>query len=260
MSNPLFAALILLFQLTPISCNSIPIKTKNEIILIHGAHFDGQSWKTVAKDLEKKGFQTLSPSLPGRTHSKNVDLDTLAKFVCAESKENSILVGHSQGGAVINQMLGICPSKIKEIIYITAVVPFPKEKAFDYLEKRDEKWYFKAVEFKNDLFTPKNQGAFFQAFAQDFSNSASNKRLLPPIYSEPAKIGETALNFDKAHFEQIPKCYIHATADQIVTLASQRKYTQRTHFDKVLSITSGHLPMLSKPEETSLAIQKCLEM
>ncbi len=229
--------LVILFQ----SC-SLLADMNGAHVFIHGAHFDGSSWKETAQIVT--GKKQIILTLPGRDEDKKVDLYDLATYSCRKIPYVSTLIVHSQGGAVVNQMMGICPDKMKEIVYVSAVVPFPGEKAYDYLEKRDEKWYFFAVDYKKPAFVPKDMKKFRKAFAQDYRGSS-----FPKVYSEPSLIGEVPLKFVQATFNEIPKYYIMTTKDLIVTPETQRKYIKRSGFIKVFKLDSGHLPMLTRPRE-----------
>lgn len=141
---------LILAALFLVSCATTTVNKNGQktIVLVHGAHLDGTSWNSVKKILETNNQKVIAPTMPGRDNNKNVDLNTYAQFACDQAPDNSIIVGHSQGGAIANQMIGICPEKIKKIIYVTAVVPLNGERPFDLMEKRDEKTYVKTVVFK----------------------------------------------------------------------------------------------------------------
>ncbi|MES2769671.1 MAG: alpha/beta hydrolase [Bdellovibrionota bacterium] len=237
--------ILVLTALFLVSCSSSPKNpTQKTIVLIHGAHMDGSSWSQVKAILENNGQEVVAPTMPGRDNNKNVDLNTYAQVACDQAPDNSIIVGHSQGGAIANQMVGICPEKIVKIIYVTAVVPLSGERPFDLMEKRDEKAYAKTVVFKKDRAEPKNKRAFLRAMAQDFDHKTTKS---PVIYSEPTKVAGTLVKFEAEDFDVIPKAYVFAEADLIITLATQKKYTNRTEFQETYTIVSGHLPMVTKP-------------
>lgn len=237
-----------------VSCSSTSKNpAQRTIVLIHGAHMDGSSWGQVKAILENNDQKVVAPNMPGRDNNKNVDLTTYAQAACDQAPDNSIIVGHSQGGAIANQMVGICPEKISKIIYVTAVVPLNGERPFDLMEKRDEKIYAKTVVFKKDRAEPKNKRAFLRAMAQDFDYKTTKA---PAIYSEPTKVSGTVLKFESEDFDAIPKAYIFAETDLIITPATQKKYTDRTEFQETYTIVSGHLPMVTKPAALADVILK----
>src|SRR5688572_23603730 len=128
------------------ACSTMNQKSSQKtIVLIHGAHLDGASWAPVKSYLEKNNQKVIAPTLPGRDSNKNVDIVSYAQAVCDVTPDGSVLVGHSQGGAVANQMVGLCPEKIAKIIYVAAVVPLNGERPYDLMGKPDEKTYGKVV-------------------------------------------------------------------------------------------------------------------
>lgn len=243
---------VLLFSVSCATSNSVKPGQKT-IVLVHGAHLDGASWNSVKQILETNHKAVIAPTMPGRDNNKDVDLNTYAQAVCDQAPENSIIVGHSQGGAIANQMVGLCADKISKIIYVAAVVPLNGERPFDLMEKRDEKAYSKTVVFKKDRVEPRNKRAFLRAMAQDFDYKTTKS---PAIHSEPTKVSGTVLKFSSEDFDAIPKAYVFAETDQIITPLTQKKYTDRTEFQETYTLVSGHLPMVTKPAALADVILK----
>jgi len=136
---------LLLFISTLLSCSSAAT-SKPALVLVHGAHFDERSWDLLKNQMQ--GDRIYSLSLFDQSEDpKTLALDVYAKRVCDFVKDlgKVVLLGHSQGGAVINQAFGICPVNIKSLIFVAATIPFPGEKAFDLLEARDDEYYFSAI-------------------------------------------------------------------------------------------------------------------
>lgn len=236
-------------------CTHTPKKTEvtetaPTIVLIHGSHVDGSSWDQVKAQLGDK-YKVLTPDLLGRESNQSATLMEMAQDVCAKIPEKSVVVGHSFGGAVINQMVGVCPEKIMRIIYLTALVPLKGEKPFDSLEKSDGKVYAKAVTFGKERIAPKTPKQFFK-----YMDATLDQKNLPQVklYSESFAAGANPVTYDEVVFAKIPKFYIFATQDKIVSMASQKKYVKRTDMAKTGEIASGHLPALSKPAEVAQAI------
>lgn len=237
------------------ACSHAPEKTQTvettqpTIVLVHGSHSDGESWNLVKEKLGDK-YPVLTPTLPGRKDSENPTLQDQAQSVCDQIPARSVLVGHSMGGAVINQMVGQCPEKIMRLIYVTAVVPLSGEKPVQGLSAADQKEYMKAVKFEKRA-TPRSAKTYFQVM-----DATLDKKNLPTsrLYSESLAPTENPLKFDEAIFFKIPKFYIMATQDKVISLATQRKFIARTDMAQTGEINAGHLPQFSKPAEVAQAI------
>ncbi len=223
--------------------------TQPTIVLVHGFHSDGDSWAQVKEELGDK-YAVLTPSLPGRKDSENPSLQALAKSVCEPIPARSVVVGHSFGGAVINEMVGVCPEKIMRLIYLTAMVPLNGEKPLQVLDQAGQKEYMKAVKIEKRAI-PRSAKTYFQVM-----DSQLDKKNLPKsrLYSESLAPTQDVVKYDEAVFLKIPKFYIMATHDKVISLATQRKYIERTDMAQTGEIVAGHLPHFSKPNEVAQAI------
>src|SRR5690606_27409356 len=99
---------------------------------------------------------TMSVTLdvPGRagdpTSPKDIDLTLAAKRVCQVvnlQSEPVILVGHSQGGALITQATEFCGDRIRALVYVAAVLPLSGETAFQALNPERDTGFGKCAEF-----------------------------------------------------------------------------------------------------------------
>lgn len=222
---------------------------KPSIVLVHGAHLSGLAWKNVASQLKKWGYKVQTPDLLGRPIFRTATLDAMATALCGAIKANSVLVGHSQGGAVINAAVGQCPEKISRIVYVTAVVPLNGETPFELLAKDSNQEYLKVVTPKQDRTEIKDKSAFLQVMEPGLDAS---KFAWLRLYPEGTALASSKVVFNQEAFAKIPKAYILAEKDPVLTSANQKKYLNRMSLDKVYGMeNSGHLPMLSYPRELS---------
>ncbi len=100
-------------------------------VLVHGAWHGGWCWRDVANGLREAGHRVFTPTLTGlgeRLHLVNpaVDLSTHAADVLQvlefEELQEVILVGHSYAGHVIPLVADGARSRIRQMIYLDAVV------------------------------------------------------------------------------------------------------------------------------------------
>lgn len=220
-------------------CASKPkvvVTAPKELLFIHGAHFDGSSWNEIRKITDAK-YPSLAPTTGMRT------LHEAAGLYCTQIPSKSIIVAHSYGGAIANEMTGVCPNKVEAIIYVTAVSPHSGEMAFDLIAKKDQKGYGSIVNFTKKLVVPKKRDKFLKKMA---GRKISNPNV--KIFSEPSTVGREKLNFDQENFNKIPKAYIFAEDDLIVSLGSQKKYASREVLWSQTTVKSGHLPMITASE------------
>lgn len=238
-------------------------ETRDTFVLVHGALFNSDSWVKVESILRDQGQSVVSFDVPGRRDDglarKDVDLalavDRLAKVVEAQSGP-VILVGHSQGGALITQAVSTVGHKIKGLIYISAVVPDSGETAFERLSPKTQANFGATVvaDTENLLFRiAEDKSVLEHGFFQDLRATHPNLAdlALAGMVAEPMKIGLGKLSYSKTLFQSIPKYYIETLQDGIVDIENQRYYHNRLPFKKVFSINSGHAPFLSKASEVA---------
>ncbi|BCL70098.1 hypothetical protein TUMSATVNIG1_20570 [Vibrio nigripulchritudo] len=245
--------------------SSKSIATEN-LVFVHGAHFDARSWRPVSSYLSSD-VNVLAVNLPGRNTSEDaskIGLSNSAKSLCENirSLEGNIhFAAHSQGGAVVHSAIGICPSQsIKSITYITSVAPLVGESAFASLNADDEKHYFKGVSYNenNHRMEIRDWTHFNATFAQDASSSQT-KQLRKLAIDEPAHIGEEAVKYGKAELDRISKHYVFANQDKIISLESQLKIANSLNVHSVYSLQTGHLPMLTNAKELAMILDGIVE-
>ncbi len=109
-----------------------PLQTAPAYVLVHGAFHGGWCWRRVADLLQAAGMRVFTPTMTGlgeRAHllTRQVNLTTFISDVIgvieAEELDDIVLVGHSFGGAVISGVADRIPSKIRDLVYLDAIVP-----------------------------------------------------------------------------------------------------------------------------------------
>lgn len=102
-----------------------------QIILIPGFWLDGDSWGTVARDLEAAGHSVHTPTLPGKrpgdTDLAGIGLrdhvDAVAEVV--DGLQGPVaLVGHSGGGTIAWAVADARPSRVARVVFVDAI-PMP---------------------------------------------------------------------------------------------------------------------------------------
>jgi len=109
-------------------------------VLVHGAWHGAWCWDQVAALLRRAGQQVYAPTLTGLGESAslltpNIGLDThvqdVVELLQQEDLQQVILVGHSYAGMVITGVADARPQRIKNLVYLDAVVPHDGESMAD---------------------------------------------------------------------------------------------------------------------------------
>jgi pimeloyl-ACP methyl ester carboxylesterase len=104
----------------------------NTYVIVHGAYGGGWGFHQVGTMLMADGNTVYRPTLTGqgeRVHlnGPNVDLNThiqdVVNTIEFEDLHDVVLVGHSYGGMVITGVADRIPERIKQIIYLDALLP-----------------------------------------------------------------------------------------------------------------------------------------
>lgn len=247
MKNILFALLLVGCAATAPKKSDVP---KQNLVLIQGVHLDGSAWQDLKTKLDPDAFSVMDLGRVGRDTETAASLKSIAEQSCAAIPEKSTLVAHSYGGAIANQMVGVCPDKITRIIYVSALVPLNGEKPFDLMNKTDKMNYGKVVTFGKFKIIPKEALAFFPGTDAQVNTQGT----LPPLFPEWTSLGAEDVIYDEAKFAAIPKIYLYTEKDPVISLTTQFQYTSRTGIKNVDGIPTGHFPMLSNPEKLSQLI------
>jgi len=108
-------------------------------VLVHGAWHGGWCWAAVINQLEKLGDNAYAVDLPGhgmnRADRSKVTLasyvDSVAQFIERHDLKNVVLAGHSLGGLTIPGVAAKIPSRIKRVVWVTAMVPLDGQPIID---------------------------------------------------------------------------------------------------------------------------------
>jgi pimeloyl-ACP methyl ester carboxylesterase len=127
------------------TCNNCKIATPAHhkpltYVIVHGAWGGGWDWRQVDDALTAAGNKVYRPTLTGqgeRSHLSNTNIDLslhiqdIVIVILWEDLHDVVLVGHSYGGMVITGVADRVPDRIKQIIYLDALVPLDGESAND---------------------------------------------------------------------------------------------------------------------------------
>ncbi len=117
---------------------------QSAIVLIHGAFRGGWAWQKVKAILQSKDCLVFAPDLTGAGEKSNLNsaeitLETwtndIKNLIESEDLHDVILVGHSQGGIVIQAVAEAISERISKMIFIDAPVLRDGECALDILTK-----------------------------------------------------------------------------------------------------------------------------
>lgn len=237
----------LLLLLFLAGCSGAPKQpVKPNIVLLNGFHIDESSWMNVKFRLVDYGYEVVTIGRVGRDTEKPASLKEIAKLTCELVPEKSTIVAHSYGGVIATGMSEICPKKMKKIIYVSAIIPLIGEKAFEQLNRVEQKDYAKVVEFTKDKIHPKSAKEFFKVSEPKFY---VDKLSQPKLHPEWMSLTKETVMYNDEVFRKIPKAYIYTLKDTTIKFDTQTYYASRFNIKKTSVMDdAAHFPMLSNPD------------
>jgi|SRR5689334_606798 len=223
-----------------------------KFVLIHGSFQGAWCWRELVPLLEARGHHAIAIDLPGHGEDpappKSVTfqdyVDSTVAAVTA-SKDDSILVGHSMGGAIVRQAAGLAPDRVRALISIASLLPAYGKTMLSFVEGFDPD-YLAEILWAPDRRTARLSAEGIRRFVLSEGPSALAESVISLQTPEPVAPYETPLFFTEP---AAPHYYVECLRDRIVPIALQRSIHAGFATDHVYSIDSGHAPHLASPEE-----------
>jgi pimeloyl-ACP methyl ester carboxylesterase len=256
-----------IFSIISIDNYALSFRAHSTLLLVHGALFNSSGWLATQSYLQNAGYNVVTVDVPGRSNDridpKTVTLDMAANKVCKVAKLQSdkvILVGHSQGGAVITQAIDQCSDKIKALVYIAAVVPENQESVFQSLSQQDNDNFNLCgdVDEEKGVVKVNYQGPLQQMFMSDVSEQYA-RVAINNMTDEPLKIGDSVLHYSTSIFKNMPKFYIHTQYDRIISMPTQKMIVAKFQYNKIITLPTSHSPFISQPAILAKSLTKIVD-
>ncbi|NZA26231.1 alpha/beta hydrolase [Luteimonas sp. SJ-92] len=220
-----------------------PPEARN-IVLVHGAWSDGSSWSEVIPLLQDAGLNVVSVQNPLTSLADDV---AATRRALAPLEGGTVLVGHSYAGTVVSEA-GDDP-RVTGLVYLAARAPDAGED-FVELAKRFPTMPVRAGVVTRDGFSTLREDAFLAYFA-DGLPAAKAKALF--AVQQPVAADLFAGRTSGAAWRNKPSWYAVSTADNTTSPELQR-FLARRMGARVVELDSGHLSLLSHPQEIARLI------
>jgi pimeloyl-ACP methyl ester carboxylesterase len=221
------------------------------IVLVHGAWADGSSWSSVIGRLQKDGYHVTAPQFPETSIADDV---ARLRQVLNLQDGPTIVAGHSYGGHIMTA-LGTDAPNVVGLVYVAAFgldqgeslqallsqgPPTPAT-AHLVIDKQGVRWL--------------PQDDFVQHFASgvDPVRAKALHAVQQPIAS--SIFAET---MGVPAWKSLPSWYLVATQDQAIPPDAERMFANRMGATTI-EVPSGHLAMVSHPDETAQLIKTAAE-
>ena len=230
----------------------------SHLLLIHGAWGGAWEFDATINGLRKLGHQTSAIDLPGHGHFDapiaEVTMDAYVQTVidAAQAMEGQIiLVGHSLGGAIISQVAERIPQKIERLIYVAAMLPQNGDTPLGLMQGDEEGELLSRLEFSGDQsYVTVGPEAVKSVLLNDVADAERLAQFLPHFAMQQAtEPFMFAAELTEEAFGSVPKTYVRASVDKVLSPALQDKMLENWSVEQVFTLASGHYPLMSMPQE-----------
>jgi diguanylate cyclase (GGDEF)-like protein len=228
-------------------CSGFASAAATNVVLVHGAYADGSSWNDVVARLQKAGMHVTSVQNPLTSLADDV---AATRRVLALQDGPTVLVGHSWAGTVISEA-GTDP-KVGALVYVAARAPDADEDYGALAAKFPVSPASAGLVRSADGFAQLSEAAFVRDFAGDIDPSMARV-----LYAGQGRISQTLFNgrTTQAAWKVKPTYYAISTNDR-TTSPDLERFLARRMGAETIELASGHLSMISHPDQIANLILK----
>ena len=237
-----------------------PTSQRRIFVLVHGGFHGGWCWDAVALRLRALGHVVYTPTQTGcgeRSHllARTITLDTfvddIADLFLSQDIHHAVLVGHSFGGSVISGVADRMPERIRQLVYLDAIMLENGQTVFDLLAPDVVQARLKAAHASGGLaIAPPPAGVFGIRDAAQLAFVQARLTSHPlGTYTSPLKLAYPVGN-------GLPAVYVQCTDPVYAALQPSRDWVAE-HDMRRIDIATGHDAMVTAP---GLLAQTLLEL
>ena len=220
------------------------------VVLVHGACHGAWCWDKVVAGLTDRGIPVVAVDLPGHGESReplgDLAADAAALRATLDGLDQSVVCGHSYGGAVITEGAA-GQAGVEHLVYITAFALAPGEStmaaAVEGSESDTATKLGDAMEFAEDGTVSFRGPAAIDALYHDCTPADVDFALAHLGAQSVSALTGVAT---RAAWQDIPSTYVVCTEDQGVAPELQRRLAART--THTVEWPTSHSPFLSRPD------------
>jgi pimeloyl-ACP methyl ester carboxylesterase len=217
------------------------------VVLVHGGFVDGAGWESLYMILKKDGYNVSVVQNP--TISLEDDVAATRRILAMQDGE-SVLVGHSYGGAVITEA-GNDP-KVARLVYVTAFAPDKGESVATLIQNPPPGAPVPPILPPQDGYLLLDRKKFAASFAGDLDAGKAEF-----MADSQVPWGLAALNgvIQTPAWRVKPSWYLVATDDKMIPPFAQRAMAKRAG-STVVEAKGSHAIYVSQPAAVAALIEQ----
>jgi pimeloyl-ACP methyl ester carboxylesterase len=218
------------------------MRTRANIVLVHGAWADGSSWSSVIERLQIDGYHVTAPQFPLTSLADDV---ARLRHVLALQDGPTVIAGHSYGGLVMTALGNDAPNVVG-LVYIAAFGLAEGESLGELLAQGPPTPALVHQSVDQEGFVWLTEDDFVDHFAGDVDPVEAKV-----LYAVQQPLSTGALSdvvMNAPAWKSLPSWYMVAQDDEALPPDAQRAFANRMGA-KTVELASGHLAMVSHPAE-----------
>src|SRR5262249_48396995 len=214
------------------------------VALVHGAFGDGSGWKPVADILQSHGYSVLVVQEPETSFAA----DVAATRNVLDRAGPCVLVGHSYGGMIINEVG--THADVKALVFVAAFEPGVGGGVADLSDKKPAA--AQSIGPGGDRLFAVHPPTFSKCFASDAPKPVARFMAISqvPVSGDAFDARATA-----AAWKQKPSYAVIATQDRMINPDLERFMAKRAQ-SQVIELSGSHAIFLSHAREVAALIEK----
>ena len=226
-------------------------------VLLPGAGLGGWIWEPVIPLLH---VPALAVEIPGRAarpaDRRHVTLESAADAVAGDIRAwepgRIVLVGHSLGGVFLPEVARRVPDRIAALVFVAAEAPVDGDRALDLIPT-PLRLLLRAMWIVRPGGVRPPPSATRHALCNDLDD-ATTATVVERI--EPEAPGVYRDRVTWTGVPEVPRTYVKCLQDRSdISPARQDEMAKRLHADRVVTLETGHLPMLARPGELAAVLE-----
>lgn len=230
-----------------------------DFLLLHGMCVTSAEWERVIPALQSdtRVGRIVAPDMPGRGGNRpeeyaSIRISDYVATALAALRDNdlrdTILVGHSGGGAYLQAVAAAEPQRVRHMVFLCAAIPRCGRSLLDFYP-RPVRWFDRALFW---LLRTKSKGIrpnhrLSKWLLCNDLQAPDCQRVVATLVPEPQ-----ALVLDRIHWPvgrlQAPATYIHTTNDRIIPPWAQRRMARNAPVTEDVRLPMGHAAPVVYPE------------
>src|ERR1700719_3394993 len=239
-------ALLFGFGEVAMSQTSQPGNVRN-VVLVHGGWVDGSGWEGAYNALKKNGYAVTI--VQEATTSLADDVATTKRAIALQNGP-VILVGHSYGGAVINEAGN--DSKVVGLVYVAAFAPDRGESVATLIKDPVPGAPVPPIMPPVDGYLLLDKAKFPASFAGDVS---PEKAAFMADSQVPWGVNALNATVSEPAWKAKPSWYLLTTEDKMIPPDAQRQMAKRAGA-MIVEVKGSHSIYVSQPQAVATVIEK----